>query len=92
MADIRLAAVGEFYGDLLKVDSWVNNKTMAAQSNSLLCAKLQEREGRIRARVQYLARKRGITEDALWLQILKGEAEEMTADDVAQIESLESPE
>lgn len=92
MADIRLADVGEYYADILKVDSWINNKTMATQANSLLCAKLQEREGRIRTRVQYLARKRGVSENALWLEILKGDAKEMTAKEVAQIESLETDE
>lgn len=91
-SELRMAWLGEYYGDLLRIDAWVNNKSMAVQGNSLLCAKLQEREGKIRSRVRYLAEKRGVSEKAMWLQILKGEAQELTADEVALIEKLESPE
>jgi len=72
-----ISPIGEYYRDLLEVDAWVNARTASTQANSLLCAKLQERETRIKDRVAYLAQKRGITADEMWVQILKGEAEDL---------------
>lgn len=71
-----VSPLGEFYEDLLKVDSWINARTIASQANSLLCAKLMQRQVEIRDRVTYLATKRGISAEDLWTQILSGEAEE----------------
>lgn len=70
-----IAAVGEFYRDLLEVDAWTHARTAATQANSILCDSLQQREEAIRNQVTYLAQKRGMTSDELWRQILKGEAE-----------------
>ena len=70
-----IAPVGEFYRDLLEIDSWINGRTAATHATSLLCAELQDRESAIRERVAYLAMKRGISPDELWQQILKGDAE-----------------
>lgn len=77
--DERLAipALGEYYNDLLTVDSWVNGRTKVAQAQSLLCAKLQERDKLIRERVEYLAKKRGITFDEMWAEILNGSAQKI---------------
>ncbi|BAY15060.1 hypothetical protein NIES21_08740 [Anabaenopsis circularis NIES-21] len=77
--DERLAipALGEYYNDLLTVDSWVNGRTKVAQAQSLLCAKLQERDKLIRERVEYLAKKRGITFDEMWAEILNGTAQKI---------------
>jgi hypothetical protein len=71
-----VSPLGEFYEDLLKIDSWINARTIASQANSLLCAKLMARQTEIRDRVTYLAAKRGISTEDLWTQILSGEAEE----------------
>lgn len=71
-----VSPLGEFYEDLLKVDSWINARTTASQANSLLCAKLMARQTEIRDRVEYLAKKRAISAEELWTQILSGEAEE----------------
>lgn len=70
---LNVTALGEFYEDLLKVDAWINARTMAAQANSLLCAKLMQRQPEIQARVAYLARKKGVSSDELWDLILSGE-------------------
>jgi len=77
--DERLAipALGEYYNDLLTVDSWVNGRTKVVQAQSLLCAKLQERDKLIKERVEYLAKKRGITFDEMWEQILNGTAQKI---------------
>lgn len=81
-----ISPIGEFYMDLLTVDSWINARTNSTQANSLLCAKLQERESKIRERITYLAKKRGIPPDEMWFQILKGEAEDLTPEEIQPIE------
>lgn len=86
--DLRLtiAPIGEYYEDLLEVDSWINDRSKAQQASSLLCSKLQEREQRIRERVEYLAKKRGISPDELWLQILKGKAKKIDVNEIVDEE------
>lgn len=84
MADnkrLQVPALGEYYDDLLYIDSWINNRTKVTQAQSLLCAKLQEREARIKERVSYLARKRGISEQDMWGMILTGKAERISAEE-----------
>ena len=77
-----ISPLGEYYRDLLEVDSWINARTASTQANSLLCAKLQERESRMKERVAYLAQKRGISPDEMWIQILKGEAEDLSPGEI----------
>jgi hypothetical protein len=77
-----IAPIGEYYNDLLIVDSWIRDTTKSQQASSLLCSKLQEREERIKERIEYLAKKRGITSDELWVQILKGNARKIDAEEI----------
>ena len=81
-----ISALGEYYLDLLTIDSWINARTAATQANSLLCGKLQEREDRIKNRIAYLAKKRGISPDEMWFQILKGEAQDLTPDEIQPLD------
>lgn len=83
---IQLTGLGEWYKDLLAIDSWINGDTPTSQARSLLRAKLMEREGRIKERISYLARKRGTDPDRLWLQILKGEAEPIEPNEIVVID------
>ena len=62
---------------MLTVDAWVNGRTKVVQAQSLLCAKLQERDKLIKERVEYLAKKRGITFDEMWEQILNNTAQKI---------------
>lgn len=78
-----IAPIGEYYNDLLTVDSWIRDTTKSQQASSLLCSKLQEREQRIKERIEYLAKKRGITSDELWINILKGTAKKIDADEIS---------
>ena len=41
---LRIADLGEWYEDLLKIDAAINGRSGSQQVSSLLCAKLQERE------------------------------------------------
>lgn len=72
---MKLPPLGEWYDDLLTLDSWINDRTKGQQALSLLSAKLQEREPKIRERLEYLAKKRGISADELWQKILDGTAD-----------------
>lgn len=78
---LALPALGEYYNDILTLDAWINNRTRVTQAQSLLCAKLQEREIRIKERLEYIAKKRGITADELWESILEGTAEQLETDE-----------
>ncbi|MBW4631732.1 MAG: hypothetical protein KME30_07455 [Iphinoe sp. HA4291-MV1] len=79
---LALPALGEYYDDLLHVDAWVNNRSKVVQGQNLLCTELQEREAKIKERVEYLAKKRGISFDEMWLSILSGKAQRMTPSEV----------
>jgi hypothetical protein len=68
--------LGEWYTDLLAVDAWINNRSKAVQAQSLLCAKLQERETSIDKRLAYIAQKRGISPEELRTQIITGKAQQ----------------
>lgn len=78
---LALPALGEYYNDILSLDAWINNRTRVTQAQNLLCAKLQEREVRIKERLEYIAKKRGMTSDQLWELILSGIAEQLETDE-----------
>ncbi len=81
---ITAAPIGEYYEDLLLIDARINARSLQAHTNSLLCAKLQEREQRIKERVAYLAQKRGIPFEEMWQALLKGD--KLAADEVGEEE------
>jgi hypothetical protein len=64
--------LGEYYQDMLTLDAFIAGRTPSAQAGSLLGAKLQEREPKIKERLQYLANKRGVTVEELTASILNG--------------------
>ncbi|MTJ50670.1 hypothetical protein [Dolichospermum sp. UHCC 0259] len=72
--------LGEYYQDLLTIDAFIAGRTPSAQAGSLLGAKLQEREPKIKERLQYLATKKGVTVEELTASILNGSTDN---DDVA---------
>ena len=78
---IVISPIGEWYEDLLTIDSYLTARSRAQQASSLLCAKLQEREQRIKERVEYLAKKKGVTFDEMWAALLRGD---LDADDVTK--------
>lgn len=76
-----LPDLGEWYKDQLALDAWINNRSIPIQAQSLLCAKLQEREPTIDKRMNYIAQKRGISADELRTQILSGKATQPSRDE-----------
>ncbi|MEA5497365.1 hypothetical protein VB834_01810 [Limnoraphis robusta Tam1] len=79
---LLIAAIGEYYLDLLNIDAWINQRARSTQASSLLCSKLMQREPIIRERVAYLAKKRGISSDEMWFQILRGTAERIDNNEI----------
>lgn len=86
---IVISPLGEYYDDVLTVDAWINNRSKANQANSLLCGKLREQEQKIKDRVAYLANKRRMSPDELWMLILKGEAKRISPEDIVTPEDDE---
>jgi len=84
----RIASLGEWYEDLLSVDSAINGRSEAQQAASLLCAKLQERQDRVKERVRYLAAKRNISFEEMWLQILKGNYRKLTPEELSELDRI----
>lgn len=78
---LQVPAIGEYYQDLLTIDSAINDRTNVVQAQSLLCAKLQERESKIRERVQYLADKRNLSFKEMQDQLLTGTYEPLSSSD-----------
>jgi len=90
---LTVAPIGEWYEDYLNADATINGRSLAVQASSLLCAKIQEREERIRKRVEYLARKRGIPYDECWKLCVTGKLTQVTPEEWSEMESqnLDSP-
>lgn len=85
-----IGELGEYYNDLLTVDSAINNRTAPSQANALLCSKLQERESRVKERVQYLADKRGISFKEMWNQLLTGNYQKLNPEEYAEWLAMET--
>ena len=83
MARIKriMVQIGEYYQDMLTIDAFIAGRTPSAQAGSLLGAKLQEREPKIKERLQYLATKKGVTVEELTASILNGSTDN---DDIAE--------
>ena len=76
-----ISALGEHYSDCLKVEAFIKGRTMASEGNSLLCSKLMEREVKRNEIVAYLAKKRNITPEQFWDDILTGEAKPLNEEE-----------
>jgi hypothetical protein len=82
---LQIPSLGEWYGDLLAIDARINERSEPNQAHSLLCSKLQEREERIKKRVEYLAQKRGIASEEMWKQLVTGTFEPITPKEWAEM-------
>jgi hypothetical protein len=82
---LAIPALGEYYDDLLHIDSWINDQTKVQHGKSLLCLKLQEQESTIKEHVQYLAKKRGISFDEMWFAILRNKAQRINPNELEEM-------
>jgi hypothetical protein len=80
-----IAPLGEHYDECLAVEAFIKRRTMANEGNSLLCAKLMERESKRDAILARMAKKRGISPESLWDDIVTGKAEHMTRDEFREL-------
>lgn len=80
-----IAPLGEYYDECLTVEAFIKKRTLANEGNSLLCAKLMEREQKREKILARLAKKRGISPETLWNDIVTGKAEHMSRDEFREL-------
>lgn len=80
---LQIGALSEFYEDLLRADAFLANNSLASQGKSLLQSYLAQKESKIKERVSYLAKKRNISTDEMWMQIQQGTATQLTQEEIA---------
>lgn len=86
---ITIPVLGEWHSDYLVVDAALQGRTAGQQFQWLGCSALESREDQIRARVAYLASKRGISTDELWQQMVTGTYEKLTPEEWADLSAAE---
>lgn len=79
----------EWYMDLLQVEAWIKGRSLSDEACNMLCTRLMQREEYRNKALDHLARKRGITREQLVEEILKGEAQQMTAEEYRQVKSTD---
>lgn len=82
---LQIPFLGEYYNDLLVIEAWLKDRSAPTEAQNLLCSELAKREAPRTAIIERLARKRGISADALIDQILAGTAEHLTPEDYSEI-------
>lgn len=75
---LGITSLGEYYNDLLVIDSWISRNTIGIQGKTLLIEKLKERESEITQQLGYLASKRGISMEQMKEEILLDKARQLT--------------
>ncbi len=79
-----IAPLGEPYEDLLTIDAFLAGNSIPQQGKSLLSAYLKQKKAYVEEGVRYLARKRGISFEAMWDRILTGQEDKMAPEDYRQ--------
>lgn len=82
---ITMSELAEQYQDYLEVDAITNRRSKAEQARTLLYAKLRERKKEIDEKVAYLAKKRRISPEEMFDQILTGQYQRITSEEYAQL-------
>ncbi len=77
--------MGEIYDHILTVDAFHRGVSSAQQANSLLGARLIEREPMVAKRNAYLAWIRGKTPAQMWLDTITGVAEPISTDEIIKL-------
>lgn len=84
--DDRLAlSIGEIYRDLLVNAAFQTGKSEPQQAASILCSSLMSEEQEIRKINDYLAWKRGITPQQLWLDVIEGKAKPLSREEIGEL-------
>lgn len=64
--------LGEYHMDCLKVEAALKRRNQTAEAASLLITELDERQNKRENMVAYLAKKRNLSYDEIWTQLLTG--------------------
>jgi len=70
---------------MLRLEAWLKSKSLANEANNLLCARLMQRKEYRAEMFEWLARKRGMSADALMLDVIAGRAKPMSQSEYAEI-------
>lgn len=85
---MRIADLGEFYNDRLIIEAFIKDNTLSQEAASLLRAKLMEREAFREKIIAELARKRGISFEQMWTDVLVGRAVKLSPEEFVQLEAM----
>jgi len=78
----HVKSLGEEYHVQLSVEAWLKDRTIPAEAASLLCAQLNQRAEKRAGMIDRVAKRRGLTSEALLRQIYKGTVPHMAPDDL----------
>lgn len=84
---IYITKPGEYYMDALTIEAYLKNNTVAGEAKSLLCARLMQRKEYREEMLDWLAHKRGITRQEMIDLILSGQADKLSASDLAELKA-----
>ena len=79
---LQIPYLGEFYTDELTIEARLKNRSEVQEAASLLCCKLASRLPERERMIKALADKRGITFDEMRTQLLKGDYEPISQEDI----------
>lgn len=82
---LQIPDLGEYYNDMLRIEAALKNRTLPQEANSLLCAMLQQRDEKRHRMVEHLARKRQISFDEMWQQLLDGTYAPLASDELDEL-------
>jgi len=82
-----ISSIGEYYYDCLKIEAFLKGRTMAAEGATLLCSNLMKREEYREKLIAYYARKRGISLEQMWDDIVTGKAQPLTPEEFEKLRS-----
>lgn len=89
---IHLENLGEYYTDMLQLESFIKNSSLTAQAETLLRTCLFRRTQYRNEVLEHLAWKRQISVEALKKQILTSTATQLAPDEFMELEQMgESP-
>ena len=85
---IHLENLGEYYTDMLQLESFIKKSSLSAQAETLLRTCLFKRAQYRNEMLEHLAWKRQISVDALKKQILISSATQLSQDEIMDMEQM----
>ncbi len=82
---INIRNLGEYYTDMLRIEAFIKDSAITTQAGSMLRAYLNKRTAYRDRVVEYLAWKRGISPDDMKMQIISGEAAQLSQEELIEL-------